>query len=104
MNTLVLLVAAAFMVVAGIYWGQQGLALAKVNRSLRTVVKEMQTSLPLYNNVTAFLDSREFYELSQSYRHAPLQNPAAVVAAWEELKAAILASASQANPRSESKT
>lgn len=38
-----------------------------------------------------FLDSRDFYELSQAYRHAPLEKPAAVVEAWEALKEAIRA-------------
>jgi hypothetical protein len=47
-----------------------------------------------------FLDSREFYELSQAYRHAPVEKPGQVVAAWEELKAAIR---SKANPQGEPK-
>jgi hypothetical protein len=47
------------------------------------------------NGLDAFLDSREFYELSQMYRHAPTERPAAVVAAWEKLKAAIRTAASQ---------
>jgi hypothetical protein len=42
-----------------------------------------------------FLNSREFYELSQSYRHAPLEKPAQVVEAWEALKDAIRAAASR---------
>lgn len=37
-----------------------------------------------------FLDSREFYELSQAYRHAPVDKPDQVVQAWENLKTAIL--------------
>lgn len=36
-----------------------------------------------------FLDSREFYELSQAYRHAPVDKPGQVVLAWDALKAAI---------------
>lgn len=46
---MILLISAAFMVVAGIYAGQQGLALAKINRSLRGVVKEMEASRPFSN-------------------------------------------------------
>lgn len=40
-----------------------------------------------------FLESREFYELSQAYRHAPIEKPAAVVEAWEAIKTAIRSAA-----------
>jgi hypothetical protein len=40
--------------------------------------------------LNGFLDSREFYELSQAYRHAPVDKPDQVVQAWENLKTAIL--------------
>lgn len=46
MNQLVFLIAAAFMVMAGIYLGQQGMALARVNKIMRGVVKSMEATKP----------------------------------------------------------
>lgn len=96
MSMLILYIAAAFMVVAGLYAGQQGLQLAKINRMLRGVVMEMHDSRVFDSKVTAFLESREFYELSQAYRHAPVDKPGLVVQAWEELKNGIRSQASGA--------
>jgi hypothetical protein len=39
--------------------------------------------------VEAWLDSQEFYELSQAYRHAPLTSQTLVCEAWESLKQGI---------------
>ena len=86
MSILILYITAAFMVMAGIYAGQQGLQLAKINRMLRGVVKEMHDGRVFDSKAVAFLESREFYELSQAYRHAPIDKPGLVVQAWEELK------------------
>jgi hypothetical protein len=36
-----------------------------------------------------WLDDQEFYEAMQAYRHAPITDPAAVVAAFEAVKAMI---------------
>lgn len=47
MNQLILLIAAAFMVICGIYAGQQGLALRKINVMLAKIVKDMQQGLAL---------------------------------------------------------
>lgn len=46
MNQLIFLIAAAFMVIAGIYLGQQGLALARVNKLMNGVVKSMNETKP----------------------------------------------------------
>ena len=37
-----------------------------------------------------WLDSKEFYELCQAYRHAPVHNNTLVLAAWEKMKRGIL--------------
>ena len=36
-----------------------------------------------------WLDDQEFYEAMQAYRHAPITDPAATVAAFEAVKALI---------------
>lgn len=41
-------------------------------------------------NLRMAMDSREFYELSQAYRHAGLIDPAGTVEAWDALKQYIL--------------
>jgi hypothetical protein len=47
MNELLLLLAAAFMVICGIYAGHEGLALKRINRTLAKVVKDLESGVAL---------------------------------------------------------
>jgi hypothetical protein len=57
---------------------------------LRRLVEENMTDGE--RRLREFLDSREFYDLMQAYRHAPQLPPAAVVEAYEAVKTAVLRS------------
>ena len=41
-------------------------------------------------NIKEYLDSKEFYELMQMYRHTPVSYPAMVVQAFEDVKSYII--------------
>lgn len=45
------------------------------------------------SRLKTFLESRDFYELCQIYRHMPVEKPGDVVEAFETLKNAILVAA-----------
>lgn len=74
---------------------------------IRELEKELSARtevVPIHEQLRMAMDSKEFYELSQIYRHADLMDPVEVSRAWKALKDYIIANSREPESPQRAKT